>query len=846
MSARVPQTLLTFKKRGNAAQVYQFSAELSRFLRFYGNIVDSAPLQIYSSGLIFAPQESILRRTFDSKIRQWIPWMQYLPEIETNWEDTTRSFHGHGCNICMVIFSADSKLLASVDELGIVRIWHVDSGQQLHVLGTGLVEYAFPCIEFSRDSRYLLALYEDFEDLKDLEVRRMLNLWLVSTGELILQLNDGHDVNYATFSTDSKRLITINRQSSKADGVTVQVWCLSSSICVRQFQLMNCERQLSSYLSDEQRLLMYEGFIAVAKDKNLRTLQTSIFAAEVTMAQACLQEGSLSGQLLLLVPNFSIGTCNVYDIKTGDRIRSFQLENGGASQKTPAVMFVATMAICQDVVPLLLVWDDDYRTCVTYYDVKIHQQRQTFVFHTEISSLVPSSLSHDGQLMARPSDYSFVVYTGVDDNSCEDYELLPPASIAHLSYDECWVSLTTRARGASLLLDARTAEVKLRLPGCDGIQFSDDSQLLAISSLPVTGPDYSRRRVSIYNTQTLQKVLEFPLQFDVLQEIGFSEESSLLVTFTRQDDFKSRIQIHNVLSAGDPWEAEYPSGGEVGYQFALSARLAILAHSSLAFRVDNPKIFVHKFGSSPGYYIILLEHTETAKAMAFSNHSNFLAAICGSTYSSVRIRIWDANAGQCMYIIRPENESLPPLTSTFNRFRYLYSRCQVLDANSGKLSRTIVPHASAGIHGFNPFDAELHAGINPLIKPVEVEHSAPSMAEGRFAANLPVLGGSDNPGVSSQSVSRHSASSLDLDGVVLRSNHGISFIDERKDKRIENDDGWLRYHGSKLLWLPYDCRPDREESVGNTAVITTRRGKIFIIRLSAEHMPMCEASILSR
>ena len=772
MSVRLPQTLLTCEKHGQASQVYEFAAELSRFLRAYGNIVGSAPLQIYSSGLIFAPQESTLRRTFDGKIRHWNPWIQFLPGIETDWKDAVRSFNGHEHRVRMVIFSADSKLLASVDRSGAVRIWHVDSGQQLHLFDMVLPKAYHFFIDFSRDSRYLLAFSENLRHFWKL------NVGLVGTGELILQISDSHDIFCATFSTDSKRLIVVRRQHSKASDVTVQVLCLSSTICVRQFQLTNCALRLSSYVSNEHGLPnLLNKRMVVAKDGSLRLLNAAFFTAEVTMAQACLQEGSLSGQLLLLVPNDLTKTCEIYDMKTGDRIGAFQLEIVYVLQDTseasvkPGLMFETTLAICQDVVPLLMVSLTSLGSIrVIYYDVRTFQQRQVFVFHAQFSVTLPyPSFSHDCQLMAVVSKGLIVtVQTAGGWKPRTRYEPLR----ACLSNDEGWISLTISAQEATLLLDARTAEIRLRLPKCDHMIFSDDSQLLAVVFLPITDQGCNRQHISIYNTQTLRKVLELPPHYGFVTGIGFSEDSSLLFTCTRLDNSDCyTIQVHHVLSPGLLCGAEdQPRDGppyvfalsrRVGHRehciFALSARLGILAYTYSA-KFKGSKIFVHNFGSRPGYYVTPVDPSTPTdawgndyeigpEAVAFSNHSNSLAAICNSRLRNQGfIRIWDAYSGQCMYIIIPENYSGARMRF-FNPFNRLYGRCRVLDADSGKSLHTIVTHTFAGTHGFNPFDAELHAGVNPIIKPVEAENSARSMVNSQFAAILPVLVGSSRHGV---------------------------------------------------------------------------------------------------
>ncbi|KAL7810700.1 hypothetical protein V8C44DRAFT_365339 [Trichoderma aethiopicum] len=109
-----------------------FLKDANRFIPYFGQIIDTAPLQIYSSALTFSPSESVIRKTFDACRSKWIT---RTPTVKTQWSPCVQTLEGHRRKVLSVTFS-DQGILASGDREGVVKLWDPQSGaclQSLHI-----------------------------------------------------------------------------------------------------------------------------------------------------------------------------------------------------------------------------------------------------------------------------------------------------------------------------------------------------------------------------------------------------------------------------------------------------------------------------------------------------------------------------------------------------------------------------------------------------------------------------------------------------------------------------------------------------------------------------------------
>ncbi|KAF5984143.1 hypothetical protein FBULB1_3438 [Fusarium bulbicola] len=222
-----------------------------RFIRTHLSIIDEAPLQVYSSAIVFSPKKSIVRRLFASRVPKWLlAW----PGVENEWgpcslvvghsavvksaifspdsktiasvyaDNTIRILStktgkcehvlaGHSGEIQSVVFSQDSEILASSSTGGTVRIWNLQTGDCDEVL-----KYPSPtgkAFAFSRDSKVLLTASGN----------QFIRIWKTQTWDQLILKGHTGAVNSAVISHDSKMLAT------SSDDATVRLWNTQTGRC---------------------------------------------------------------------------------------------------------------------------------------------------------------------------------------------------------------------------------------------------------------------------------------------------------------------------------------------------------------------------------------------------------------------------------------------------------------------------------------------------------------------------------------------------------------------------------------------------------------------------------------
>lgn len=166
-----------------------------RFILYFRHGIEDAPLQVYTSALLFAPACSSIKKCFESEFPEWITTK---PAVDPNWNSCIQVLEGHEREVTSVVYSPDGQWLASASYDGSIKIWDAASGNHIRTLQ-----------DKELDAKTIIAFSPNSQQLASGSEHGIIEIWNMASYSCIQKL-DGHSgwVKSISFSPNGQRLVS--------------------------------------------------------------------------------------------------------------------------------------------------------------------------------------------------------------------------------------------------------------------------------------------------------------------------------------------------------------------------------------------------------------------------------------------------------------------------------------------------------------------------------------------------------------------------------------------------------------------------------------------------------------
>ncbi|EED12693.1 WD-repeat protein, putative [Talaromyces stipitatus ATCC 10500] len=580
-------------------EISEFLYDARRFILKNMFMTSIAPLQLYHSGLVFSPKQSVVRKMYSDNIPKWIcP----LPQVEATWSSNLQTLTGHSESVNSVAFSSDGLTLASGSSDQTIKLWNVKTGQELQTL-TGHSGWV-RSVAFSSDGSTLASGSYD----------QTIKLWDVKTGQELQTLTGHSDlINSVAFSSDGSTL------ASGSYDKTIKLWDMKTG---QELQTLtgHSESVNSVAFSFDGSTLASGSHDRTIKLWNVKTgqeLQTLTGHSDLINSVAFSFDGST------LASGSHYGTIKLWDVKTGQELQTLT----GHSESVNSVTFSSDGSTLAS---------GSHDRTIKLWNVKTGQELQTLTGHSDLINSV--AFSSDGLTLA----------SGSDDRTIKLWDVKTGQEPQTLTGHSGWVnSVVFSSDGSTLasgsddqtikLWDVKTGQELQTLTGhsesVNSVAFSSDGLTLASGS--------SDQTVKLWNVKTGQELQTLTGHLSWVRSVAFSSDGSTLASGS--DD--QTIKLWDVKTGQ---ELQTLTGhSDLINSVAFSSDGSTLASGS----IDKTIIL---WDVKTGQELqTLTGHLGWVRSVAFSSDGSTLAS--GS--SDKTIKLWNVKTGQELQTLTGHSDS---------------------------------------------------------------------------------------------------------------------------------------------------------------------------------------------
>ncbi|RKK77386.1 Vegetative incompatibility protein HET-E-1 [Fusarium oxysporum] len=482
------------------AQVLSFLRDARRFVLNYRWIIDTAPLQLYASAIVFAPKQSIIRDTFKHDLPRWI---SPLPNVDSNWNAVLQTLEGHADVVSSVVFSKEGKLIASGSWDKTVKIWNVTTGEEERTL-EGHMDLVRSVV-FSNDGKLIASGSKD----------NTVKIWNVATGKEERTLK-GHtnSVSSMVFSKDGTLI------ASGSWDNTVKIWKVATGKEERTLKGYRGSIR-SVFFSDDGRLIA-----SGSRDKTVKVWNVATGEEERTLRghTNLVRSVVFSNDGTLIASGSDDKTVRIWNVATGKEERTLR----GHTNRVSSVVFSKDGK---------LIASGSWDKTVKIWKVATGKEERTLRGHADLVNSVV--FSNDGTLITSGSyDHTVKIWniaTGGEERALEGHT----NSVSSVVFSNDGKLIASRSKDKTVKIwNVATGEEERTLRGhtdwVRSVAFSNDGTLIASGSWDKT--------VKIWNVATGEEERTLEGHMDLVRSVVFSNDGKLIASGS--DD--KTVKIWNV------------------------------------------------------------------------------------------------------------------------------------------------------------------------------------------------------------------------------------------------------------------------------------------------------------
>ncbi|KAL2141950.1 hypothetical protein VTI28DRAFT_1785 [Corynascus sepedonium] len=764
----------------NGRQLADLVHDAYRFALTYRWIIEQAPLQAYTSALVFAPAGSLIKTCFKAEEPNWI---STKPAVEADWGTCIQTLEGHSNLVTSVAFSPHDQRLASGSHDNTIKIWDAMSGHCVQTL------------EGHNNTVSSVAYSPSGERLASGSVDHTIKIWDASSGSCIRTMRGhNHSVTSVAFSPDSQRLAT------GSDDNTIKIWNATSGSYVQTLEGHNDTVYSVAFSPDGRRLA------SGSDDKTIKIWDA--------MSGQCIQtlEGhnntvssvaySPSGERLA---SGSVDhTIKIWDASSGSCIRTMRGHNHS----------VTSVAFSPDSQRLATGSDDN---TIKIWNATSGSYVQTLEGHND--TVYSVAFSPDGRRLASGSDDKTIKIWDAMSGQCIQTLEGHNDTIFSVAFSPDGQRLASCSLDNTIKIWDTASGSSIQTLECDSdsvasepvsVSFSPDGQHLASGMCDKT--------VRIWNV----------VSGACIQTLGGHKKSVTSVAFLPDGQRLASGSNDNTIKIWNVTSSTYVQTQDGHSDMVLSVTFS---HDGQRLASGSRDKTIKIWDAASGSIIQTLEgHSNSVFLLAFSPHGQRLASCSlGQT-----IKIWDTTSGSCIQTV-VEGHDFRVTSVAFSpdgqrlAFGSHDKTIKIWDAASGHCLRILEGHKDWVKSVAFSSDGQQLASVS-YDKTVKIWDAKSGSCVHSFNT------GRDITYVSFD----HTNCCIFTNtgcvkiGTAAVQNPVEPQHPEQQTYALGQDRSWITCNGQNVLWLPWEYRPECIAIKGRKMGIGCASGRVFAIGFSRD------------